>query len=151
MNANILLVAPEAAESLSVLGMRVDILATGADTNGVYAAYQVIAEPGQGNPPHVHHNEEETFFVQEGTFEVLCGDTPRTVTAGSLVVLPRGIAHAFRCVGETQGKLLGIATPAGHEKFFQDAARLTPEDLGNIEKVIGVCARHGIEIVPPAA
>ena len=38
-----------------------------ADTNGVYSFVEIVSEPGDGTPLHVHQNEDEYLFVLEGT------------------------------------------------------------------------------------
>jgi mannose-6-phosphate isomerase-like protein (cupin superfamily) len=95
----------------------------------------------------VHSNQDEAFYVLDGDFEILCGESVSIVGAGSFVFLPRHIVHMFRNVGESTGHLLGIGTPPGHEKFFEDAHNLSmPPDP---EEAMRVCRKHGIELISP--
>jgi uncharacterized cupin superfamily protein len=147
---------PDAQKNLDVFGLRVDVLIGGQSTGGAFSAYEVRAEPGQGPLPHVHEREDESFYVLEGEFEILQGDATSVATAGSIVFLPRGVAHTFRNVGATTGRLLGIGAPSGHEKFFEDMASLsrsngaTPDGPPDMEAAFAICRRHGIELVLPA-
>ncbi len=45
---------------------------TGAESGGSYFTLEVSVAPGGGPPPHIHHLEEEQFYVLEGelTFQV---------------------------------------------------------------------------------
>ena len=140
-------VPAEAATSVNVFGVQVDIGLTGQDTGGAYALYQVSCEPGIGSPPHVHTSDDEAFLIIEGEWEFLRGQEVFTAGPGTFVSLPRHIAHYFKNVGQGRGRMVGIATPAGHEHFFEDASRLAfPPDP---EQAIAVCQKHGIQIVPP--
>jgi mannose-6-phosphate isomerase-like protein (cupin superfamily) len=143
------IVAPGQGKSLNVFGIGVDVLLTGSNTNGLFSSYMVHAEPGFAPPPHVHRNEDETFYVLEGEFEVMCGDETMIVSTGTLVSLPRHVAHSFRNVGSKTGHLLGFSTPAGHDKFFEDASQLSFPP--NPAEVAAVCLRHGMEVQPPSS
>src|SRR5919108_6563144 len=55
-------------------------LVTGEETGGAYFAMEALVPPGGGPPPHIHANEDETFYVLEGEVTIRLGDT--TVTAG---------------------------------------------------------------------
>ena len=142
-------VPPGAAKSVDVFGVRVDIGLRGEDTGGAYALYQVCCGPGIGSPPHVHTLDDEAFLVLEGEFEFLRGEQVFRAGPGTFVALPRHLPHCFKNVGQGPGRLLGIATPAGHERFFEEASRLAfPPDP---EQALAVCQKHGIELVPPGS
>jgi uncharacterized cupin superfamily protein len=55
-------------------------LVTGEETGGAYFAMEAFVPPGGGPPPHIHRNEDETFYVVEGEVEILLDD--EIVTAG---------------------------------------------------------------------
>lgn len=143
------LVAAGAAKVTDVFGIRVDILLTGNDTNGQFSQYEMIVPPGAGAPPHVHEQDDETFFVIDGDFEFLCGDQVHRGSAGTSVFLPRHIPHTFRNVGDAAGRILATATPAGHEFFFEDIDDLTRRGAFTPDAAIAVCRRHKIELIPP--
>src|SRR5262245_26812871 len=44
-------------------GDRVSFLATGAETHGSCLIVEGVAAPGGGPPPHLHHFEDESFYV----------------------------------------------------------------------------------------
>ena len=48
-------------------------LITGEQTGGAFFMAEVSVLPGGGNPPHIHHREEECFYLQEGTLTIQVG------------------------------------------------------------------------------
>jgi mannose-6-phosphate isomerase-like protein (cupin superfamily) len=52
-------------ETLSFFGALTWIKATGAQTGGAFGLIEQIVPPGAGSPWHLHHNEDESFYVIE--------------------------------------------------------------------------------------
>lgn len=150
-------VPPGEGNSYWVVGDFITIKITGKDTQGAFAVVETTTAPQVGPPPHVHSREDETFYILEGTFEFLAGDRTFTATAGAMVHGPRGIPHTFKNVGDTTGKLLVIATPAGFEEFVAEVgapgsdagAPPPPPGPADIERLIAAGARHGIQLLGP--
>lgn len=141
-------------ESFWVLGDLYTFKATGKQTNGVFTVIDQIIQPQSGPPPHIHHREDEAFYVLEGRFLFICGDKQSVLEAGSFVYIPRGTLHTFKCIDERQGKLLVTITPAGLEEFFYSigtrAADLTSPpafDPTIIDKLMKMAENYQMEIV----
>ena len=98
------------------------------DTDNRFSYYQVVVPAGEGTLTHLHEAMDETFHVVDGNFDITVGNDVHHATAGTLVYGPRGIAHAFRNVGERAGTLLCITTPGGIEVFFEELSELLHED-----------------------
>jgi quercetin dioxygenase-like cupin family protein len=79
-------------ESVWVVGERVTFKATSQDTGGAFSLTEEMWPPQVGPPPHIHHTQDETFYVLEGEMEFVTeGRTTTRATAGSFVLdLPRG-------------------------------------------------------------
>jgi mannose-6-phosphate isomerase-like protein (cupin superfamily) len=130
---------------------------TGAETMGAYAAAEVTVWPGGGPPPHIHHREDEAFYILEGEFEFLAGDRAVRATTGGFVHGPKGIPHTFKNVGATPGRMLVIASPAGFEEFVREAGEPTTDRAtqppgpgpAEIERLMHVSPKYGIELVGP--
>lgn len=92
------------------------IKATAADTGGQMAIIDVTEPPGAEAPLHVHHREDEGFWLLEGsaTFEV--GGTIIEAEAGDYLFGPRDIPHRYT-VGAAGCRMLFIMTPGGFEDF----------------------------------
>jgi quercetin dioxygenase-like cupin family protein len=123
--------APEDEPALAPLAVRADggearwwgeglavIKATGGDTGGRIAIIEITEPPGAAAPRHVHHKEDEGFWVLEGevTFDV--GGTTIAAAAGDFAFGPRDVPHAYR-VGPDGCRMLFIVTPAGFERLVR--------------------------------
>jgi mannose-6-phosphate isomerase-like protein (cupin superfamily) len=131
---------------LDVLGMQIAIDITAQQTGGAYVAANTVAPPEGGPPPHIHEREDETFFVLEGTFDVLCGDQTIRLSRGEYAFGPRGVPHTFRNVGTQAGRILIIINPAGFERCLEELSKLPPGPP-DIAKVTAICAKYGCKIL----
>src|ERR671916_531376 len=68
-------------------------LVTGAESAGAFFAMEAYIPPGGGPPPHIHRNEDETFYVVEGTCSFRLGDETVLAGPGDFVNVPRGTVH----------------------------------------------------------
>ena len=50
-------------------------------------------DAGKSNVEHVHPNCEEAVYVLDGAVEHTLGDQRATLSAGDLIIVPRGVAH----------------------------------------------------------
>jgi mannose-6-phosphate isomerase-like protein (cupin superfamily) len=62
--------------------------ATGKDTGGTSAWMMAENGPHQGGPFHKHKNEDESFLVVEGTFEITVGDKTSIGGPGTYALVP---------------------------------------------------------------
>ena len=65
---------------------------------------------------HIHHREDEAFYVLDGQLTFHVGDAVLTAAAGSLAFAPMGIPHTFT-VDTEPSRILVITSPAGFERF----------------------------------
>ena len=134
-------------------------LITGDQTAGAFFVAEVSVVPGGSNPPHIHHREEETFYVQQGTLTVHVGGKTLTASAGDFIRLPRGVAHSFVNNGNVDAKVLLVVAPAGLETFFKEAfypvedrsAAMPPMTGEFMARVFAAAVKCGMEFVPPAS
>ena len=98
------------------LGGLATLKATGKETDGRYTLVEVLEPEGEA-PLHVHHREDEGFWVLEGevTFEV--GDETIKAGPGSFVFGPKGVPHRYTIESE-QARMLFLLSPAGFEEFI---------------------------------
>ena len=105
----------------------------------------------------IHYREDESFYVREGTLAIRVGDRTFNASPGDFVHVPRGTVHCFTNIGAGHAKMLVTFTPAGMEKFFEEAfypagdrsvgpPHLTDELLG---RLLGASTRNGLEFLPP--
>jgi len=55
---------------------------------------------------HKHENEDELFFVQKGTLEMHFRDRMEIVKTGELIVVPKGVEHCPKSVGDEEVHVL---------------------------------------------
>jgi RimJ/RimL family protein N-acetyltransferase/quercetin dioxygenase-like cupin family protein len=149
---------PGVGPTIGVVGDVYRFLATGEDTNGRYALWEAIVPPGGGPPPHVHSREEEGFYILEGEITFQIGDQRLVATAGMFANMPVGTPHSFKNESSKSAKMLISVAPAGLEKMFFEvgqqvavgATSAAPPTKADIEKLLAVAPRYGIEIqLPP--
>ena len=136
-------------------GTLMTFLATGEDTQGQFALIEAVARRGNVPPPHIHHREDEMFYVLEGEIVVSVGDRIIKGTAGTMVFLPRDVRHSFTIESE-QSRMLILLTPAGLEGCFKEfsvpapAMTVPPADepaYGEVQKMLEAASRYGLEFV----
>lgn len=117
------------------------------DTGGAFSLFEYTGRAEGGPPLHVHPDQDEIFFVQEGRYLFQCGDDRSALEAGDMIFLPRGVPHTFSQVS-AQGRLLYMYTPAGDmEAFFEALATYAGPPAP--EEGAALFARHGMEVVGP--
>ena len=87
------------------------VLVSASDTNGVLGAVEVASPRGSVPPLHVHHREDEAFYVLEGEYSVFIGDDVIKASPGAWVWGPRGVPHGYQIQSDT-GRHLSLITPA---------------------------------------
>lgn len=127
----------------------ITFLKRGETTRGRYTIAESLVPPGGASPPHIHHEEDEWFYVAEGNFQIVIGDNtypdtnqvpgvnaPRdllqTINAppGTLVYGEKYKIHGITNVGTTPGKVLLVWNPSGQEHLIEEVSSLVP-DLSN--------------------
>ena len=143
--------------TVSIVGDRYRFLITGEQTGGAYAMFDFHVPPHHGPPPHVHHREDEFFYVLEGEFEFSVAGKVHRLGAGQTILGKRDIPHSFKCVSDTAGRMICTVCPAGLENFFDEVGTLlaspdsdpVPPTEADIQKLVAVAPRYGLEILPP--
>jgi mannose-6-phosphate isomerase-like protein (cupin superfamily) len=145
----------EAGEAVWFTHNRMTIKATAEETGGAFGLVEAIGPAGSSPPLHIHHREDEAFWLLEGRLTVRCGERTFTAGPGSFTLLPRGVPHTFRVEGDTPARLLSICTPGGFERYFAAAGRpaehdgLPPFGPPDVALLSRVGEDFGLEIVGP--
>jgi quercetin dioxygenase-like cupin family protein len=91
------------------------------DTNGCLFVMEQTSSKKGGPPRHLHHNEDEWFYVIEGEYIAEIGSERFVLKPGDSILGPREIPHVWAFVGDTQGRMLIAFAPANKmEAFFRD-------------------------------
>jgi quercetin dioxygenase-like cupin family protein len=97
-------------------GERFCVRVPAAATDGAYSIVEIVADPGDSTPLHVHEKEDEYLLVLEGSARVVLGEQTIEATAGQTVEMKRGIPHAWGNPSDKPVRLLFTATPGGCEE-----------------------------------
>src|SRR5215217_1001304 len=130
------ILGPGEGKTIALPGATMVFKALSGRASGDYVVGEVTAAPGFAGPrPHVHGTHEELFYVLEGEFDFFLRDRVVRLGAGSFVAVPPGVVHDFRNPGAVPARWLGIASPGGLDRYFEEVmalaadGRLTEESL----------------------
>jgi quercetin dioxygenase-like cupin family protein len=150
---------PGEGEAWWWFGVLATIKATAEQTDGRYALVEILAPDGYGSVLHVHHFEDEGFYILEGEMTFYVGEQTIKARPGSYLFGPKDVPHAFT-VDSGPAKLLFVFSPAGLEAGIREmgepARSLTvppqpeePPDEAEMERMAAIGARYGAEILGP--
>lgn len=125
-----------------------DLKVSGSDTNGGLAVFeQTSISPGKGTPLHVHHTQDEMFYVIEGSYKFKVGEDEYNLSKGESIFLPKKVPHAWTQISK-KGKMTVIFQPAGMiENFFVTISSLDHEpSKSEVEKIF---SDNEMEVVGP--
>lgn len=115
------------------------------DTKGILIIENDFHENG-GPPRHMHHDQDEWFFVVRGEFVFEVGERTFKLRPGDSLLAPRSIPHVWAYVGGAQGKILIAFMPAGNmESFFRKVAQTNAMPSQNPE----LWRAHNMELLGP--
>ncbi len=92
------------------------IRATAADTGGQMTIVEMTEPPNAEAPLHVHHREDEGFWILEGEVALELGDETIEASAGDFAWGPRDVPHRYT-VGPNGCRMLFICVPGGFENL----------------------------------
>lgn len=100
-------------------GVETRMYASAESGAGQLTIFEQWCAPGNGAPSHLHA-VEEVLRIVHGTAEVWVGDEHTTVPAPASVLIPAGIVHGFRNIGETTLQVLAVlAEPVFEARYIE--------------------------------
>ncbi|MGH7575869.1 MAG: cupin domain-containing protein [Longimicrobiales bacterium] len=105
-----------------------------------FALGYVTLEPNGGQVPWHNHEQEEVYFVLDGTAEMCLGDERETVRAGEAVHIPSSVFHQLTNIGPAPLRMIYCYGPAGDVAHWR-------------QELEGTLPRAGIDAppLPPGA
>lgn len=130
------------------VGNLVELLLGGRDTGGRVALISSVERKGSEPPLHRHRNEDEIVYVLTGELAFRVNGEWHWVRSGDCLLLPKSIEHGYRVESE-EARLLTLVMPSGLEGYYFELDEYA--GTGDIERLVTVAARYGIEITgqPP--
>lgn len=148
--------ASGAGEALWAFGCLITVKSSAATTGGAVAVLEHLAARGAGSPLHVHHREDEWFYVMDGVLTFWVDGQVIEAPAGSFVYGPRDLPHTFAVTSE-RAHFLVVTQPAGFEGMLralgEPAPSLTippaPTEPPDMARITEVLTEYGIELLGP--
>lgn len=129
-------------------GLRLDVKVSPEDAAGDLYILEHTDESKGGPPHHVHHDQDEWFYVLEGAYVLIVGDERFELGPGDSVFAPRGIPHVWAHTDAGTGRLLLAFQPAGHmEAFFKGLAQAGSAPSPEVLRPL--FSSHGMTVVGP--
>jgi mannose-6-phosphate isomerase-like protein (cupin superfamily) len=149
---------PGEGEAWWWFGVLATIKATAEQTGGQYALVEILAPEGEG-VLHVHHFEDEGFYILEGELTFYVGDQTIKAQPGSFLFGPKDVPHAFT-VDRGPARLLFVLSPAGMEGAIREMGEPArertippqpdaPPDEAEMGRLMAIAAKYGGEILGP--
>jgi mannose-6-phosphate isomerase-like protein (cupin superfamily) len=73
----------------------------------------VVLEPNGGQVPWHNQQQEEVYFIVEGTAEMCLGEERQELVTGQAAYIPSGVFHQLTNLGDTPLKMIYTYGPAG--------------------------------------
>jgi quercetin dioxygenase-like cupin family protein len=135
------------------------LLAHNKSGDGVYSLIHLTAPPLLETPYHLHHAEDEAFYVLEGELTVIRDGEKIIAGPGSYVFLPRGVPHGFRNNSDKSSKVLIHVIPGGEVGFvgmmlemaipIQDRHKLPAATPPDLKRLSSLCEQNNISVLGP--
>ncbi len=95
----------------------------------------VTLDPEGGQVPWHNQEQEEIYFIVEGTGEMCLGPERRTLSSGQVVYIPSGVFHQLTNTGPTPMRMVYIYGPAGDVAHWR-------------QELQGTLPRAGVDVPP---
>ncbi len=116
--------------------------------------------PHADSPPlHVHHREDEVFYVLEGELRLQAGEAELRIGPGEAALAPSGVPHTYRVESPKGARWLNVTTHGDFVRFMSALSRPaerpelpTPQGPPTPEQAEALAAtarEHRIEFVGP--
>jgi len=131
--------------------LEIRYLIDGSATGGL-GVFELTVPPGANvPPPHSHRDNEEFFYVVEGSITYSVDADTRELKPGEWMSTPRGSVHGFRNAGSQPARALVVLTPDIGAQYFRDVATVVnaggPPDKA---RLVEVMSRYGLTPAVPS-
>lgn len=108
--------APGSGRSYEMGRMFAQFKADGDESCGRYSISEWWLEPCTQGPGAHSHEEDDVFYVLEGTMSFLIGEEWVDAPKGSFVLAPAGVTHDFENRGPVRAGVLNFSVPGNFEQ-----------------------------------
>ena len=128
------------------------IKATAADTGGGHTLVEITVDPGYETPLHIHHREDEAFWIVDGGATFTVGEETVEAGPGDYLFGPKHVPHKW-AAGPDGARLLYLFAPGGFEDLImamsEPARELVPPpaDVVPPADAAEIAAGFGVELL----
>lgn len=154
---SVLVRGPGEAPGTWALGSLFERLASGEETGGGFALSLVTQPAGTATPVHIHTQEDEAFYLLDGTMTYSADGQIHRLGAGSFIFLPRGLPHGFRVTGTGPVRFLAVTVPGALMSLYDEVGRtagqreVPPPDqdllMADVHRWLEAAPRYGLRVV----
>jgi mannose-6-phosphate isomerase-like protein (cupin superfamily) len=115
--------APGEGREYAMGPLRAVFKADGDETNGRYSISEWWLEPRTKGPGAHQHDEDDVFYVLEGTMSVRVGTEWIDAKKGAFVLVPGGVLHDFENRTNKRAGILNVSVPGDFESDMPGIAQ----------------------------
>jgi uncharacterized glyoxalase superfamily protein PhnB/mannose-6-phosphate isomerase-like protein (cupin superfamily) len=116
MDRKAIVVAPDQGRRYAMGRIMASFLADTEETRDGYSISEWWLEPNTTGPGTHSHEEDDVFYVLEGTMSFLLEDRWLDAGRGSFLVAPGGMKHDFQNRSASRSGVLNFSVPGGFER-----------------------------------
>ena len=146
---------PSKGKNYNVWGDFYSFKTTSAESGGAHALLEMTVNPGSGTPPHLHHAEDEMFYVLAGELSLWCGEEKIVGKPGSFVAVPKGTIHRWANESGAPAKALVFLVPGGFDEFLMKIGKPAdgteqasqPPSKEEIDYALSIAGDYHMEVI----
>ena len=120
------------------------------DTGGAFTVFEGRTRPLHGPPLHVHHNQDEYWYIAEGEYLFEVDGEEIYARAGDTVFAARGTRHTFQNIGTEPGRTITTVVPGGTDLFFEELEAAVPRGaVPDPAKMAPIFEKYHLEMLGP--
>lgn len=154
-NPEVQVIAPNEGQAYWMVGDLETIKLSSKETNGALAWLESFVVPEGGPPPHIHHHEDELFYMLSGEITFYAGGKTVLAKPGTLVYIPKGTVHNFKNTSPNDARMIAVFVGGGVEGFFSEVGIATTIDSTapapftdeRREQFLKIAPKYAIEVV----
>jgi quercetin dioxygenase-like cupin family protein len=126
-------------QKLQVLSDQVCIKLPSQNSENRMTVVTVDAPPGSVVAPHIHLDEEESYYMLEGSITIQIDGVESLVQTGDFVHIPAGTPHGYQNNSSQPSRFLAWSIGGALDQFFLAMStniKSLPEDLPKLPDIL---------------
>jgi quercetin dioxygenase-like cupin family protein len=140
-------ISSQEGQTVQVKSDRVCIKLKSSNSPNNMAVVTVEVPPGGLVPPHIHAQEEESYYMLDGSMVMQLGSEFLTIQPNDFVHIPPGTIHSYRNDSDRPIHFLAWTVGGAIDDFFIEMAEKIQEIPNDLPKMPKILEKYGIEMV----